>query len=727
MKIIKRLLWPEKPCPMPESFVEEIKHREDGIKIKIRTCGDFSRAYEGGKSPNDLINDEEASITGTSLKDLATLTLCCEYAVTADVCNAFRNLIANERWWRLQLVPVLMEDGNFGWSMAYTLEFGKKNASALWVHFYKMICKCIEWKNGRNLYQQRIKPCTAFGLKKTEVPPAKVKYGEEIKIEEIMRHKDNKWTKEIWKDKNQWSEDMKIFRKKQVEKIKEQELKEMYGSEKYNKQYTMSWPGNDPKVAMNSERHIKIPTFRKDSDWNKTYSKWREGGLKMNTMTLTIDDILFAGTNRQNLEESYLTWLEGHDEFGINLEFDEKADTVSTKAKVIGYELDFKESRLRVKQTKIKAYKNYWKKLKEEIAKQGTISVEDFSKLVGKLIFAASLDEWKMFKIDPLLRLMKDVFIKYKKTAPDNWDAKSMWDELKEDQKRWRVPITKNIQKIVDNILTNAENWTDAIDILWQQHDGGKHLAANTDASGEYMGGMINEHSDSLWNYEIDEEDKSKLPVILKIEGNEAKLKTKIAATEMLAVIHQVEKIVNHEDFDKEKSQIITMSGDNTEVIMAINKKRAKSIILMPFLKQLKEVLKNTRTKIRAVYINTQQIPADVLTRMKYKGNEDLMEINRRIKKIRERKDYKDMPTIKRSELPKELENNKSQMKTLIKNIREKGRELAKSRGMPCNVLDAVKIKNTEVIQEYVKKRKIRNWKKSRKAFCPNENKFFSY
>ena len=58
----------------------------------------------------------------------------------------------------------------------------------------------------------------------------------------------------------------------------------------------------------------------------------------------------------------------------------------------------------------------------------------------------------------------------------------------------------------------------------------------------------------------------------------------------MLAVIHQVEKIVNHEDFDKEKSQIITMSGDNTEVIMAINKKRAKSIILMPFLKQLKEV-----------------------------------------------------------------------------------------------------------------------------------------
>ena len=137
--------------------------------------------------------------------------------------------------------------------------------------------------------------------------------------------------------------------------------------------------------------------------------------------------------------------------------------------------------------------------------------------------------------------------------------------------------------------------------------------------------------------------------------------------------------------------------------------------------------MKNTKTKIRAVYINTQQIPADVLTRMKYKGNEDLMEINRRIKKIRERKDYKDMPTIKRSELPKELENNKSQMKTLIKNIREKGRELAKSRGMPCNVLDAVKIKNTEVIQEYVKKRKIRNWKKSRKAFCPNENKFFSY
>lgn len=148
---LEAILWPDNLQPLPETFVEELKVKGGKETRKLRVCGDFSRPFQGGESPNDLIPDEECAVTGTGVKDLATLTLACNYVVTADVCNAFRNLIAHEDWWRFQVVPVEMADGKIGWSLAYTLEFGKRNASALWVHFYKMVCRTIELRADRNL------------------------------------------------------------------------------------------------------------------------------------------------------------------------------------------------------------------------------------------------------------------------------------------------------------------------------------------------------------------------------------------------------------------------------------------------------------------------------------------------------------------------------------------------------------------------------------------------
>ena len=97
---------------------------------KFRSCFDFSREWNDGKSPNMLIPYRFSRIVGTSLQDIAAATLAGEYGAGFDVVSAFRNILAAPDWWPFQILPVYMpEENEVWWAVAPTVEFGKRNAA----------------------------------------------------------------------------------------------------------------------------------------------------------------------------------------------------------------------------------------------------------------------------------------------------------------------------------------------------------------------------------------------------------------------------------------------------------------------------------------------------------------------------------------------------------------------------------------------------------------------
>ena len=83
-----------------------------------------------------------------------------------DAINAYRNVIADTRWWRIQLVPIIDPyDDKLKWGIAPTLEFGKKDAGAKWCGVHTAVLQAADiWWDRKNA-QLPCKPCTKYGLR----------------------------------------------------------------------------------------------------------------------------------------------------------------------------------------------------------------------------------------------------------------------------------------------------------------------------------------------------------------------------------------------------------------------------------------------------------------------------------------------------------------------------------------------------------------------------------
>lgn len=447
--------------------------------------------------------------------------------------------------------------------------------------------------------EQPVKTCEAFGLKTCTIPPAKVKWGDEILPTE----------QELLLEEEE--------RRLSLKNRRDALLTEFFGCDDYNTCFDQKIPGNDPKVAVGSMRRPKLPLYRADSDFNRIYSEWRRGGDVMKTMSLTIDDIIFAGADLPKLTNSHLEWLRGHDDFSLFLEFDEKGDSISTKATVIGFDLDFERECLRVKSDRIKSYTKYWKNLMKEADHLGTISVMDFTKLVGRLQFAATLDEWKMYKVDPFLRAMKKVFVRYDGFVEGDWDSVEVWKTFRKDQNAWRVQIDAQMVVNAEVILKESQSWHPSLGVVLREHDGPGYMQANTDASNTAIGGMIHEGPRMrMWMFDLQNEDSTWIfkekPLarrLIPVEGGGMyNTAVDISCLEFLAVCVQVDLMLEDRRIQKHQEGIITLTGDNQSVISALNKKRSRNIKFQPFLDWLFSRLGHTRLRLRSVHWHTMHM-----------------------------------------------------------------------------------------------------------------------
>ena len=574
---------------------------------KFRSCFDFAREWSDGDSPNSLIGYLRARIVGTSLLDIATACLAGEVGAGFDVVSAFRNILAAPEWWPFQILPVWMEDvQEIWWSLAPTVEFGKRNAASIWTAAYKTFFSYWDIKAGKRIAYLPINPCSQFGLKNRKIVPASVKW------QDLTEHMQE--NPQISNARAGWVDS----------------VVQLLGTPEYNDLFWKNIPGYDLRNHHpGSSVTAVVPFYRRCDDFNKVASEWRKGDDHIIARTTTIDDTLLFSSKMQPLKEAHLLFLEGHRDSHLGIDFAKTTQVPLTKVDMIGYEIDFKAKTLRVKSKKLLKYDKFW----EEMKSYSRITVEMWAKIVGRLLFAASLSPWRLKDLEswiqPYRKLVRSIFDR----VPSDWFEEKFWDRI-----RFRnIPMSVEMEKVATSIFQKAWTPVPALQLVLQPFDGPVGSVGMTDASNLAMGGTVIRDQPQPWSvtFEIRDgiqhigaiplprrwERLAKKKALIKDPDhpdNAAITTIHIGAAEFLGTCVQLAILLKHDIDTASDKKLITMVGDNMSVAWALVKK--KSQYYMPFLDWIESKLRPIGWNITSARVDTAIFPADVLSRPASEG-----------------------------------------------------------------------------------------------------------
>ena len=574
---------------------------------KFRSCFDFAREWSQGESPNSLINYLRARIVGTSLLDIASACLAGEMGAGFDVVSAFRNILAAPEWWPFQILPVWMDDvQEIWWSLAPTVEFGKRNAASIWTAAYKTFFSYWDKKAGKRIAYLPVNPCSKFGLKARKIIPASVKWQD--LTDQFPSTSQAQGEHANWIDS----------------------VVQLLGTPEYNDLFWRNIPGYDlrnhhPGSAVTAV----VPFYRRCDDFNKVASEWRKGDDHIIARTTTIDDTLLFSNRLEPLKSAHLLFLEGHRDSHLGIDFAKTSQTPLTKVDMIGYEVDFKAKTLRVKAKKLRKYDKFW----EEMQSYSTVTVEMWAKIVGRLLFAASLSPWRLKDLEPWIQPYRELVRSIYDRIPSNWFEEKFWDRI-----RFRnLPVSASMERVATDIFQTAWTPVSALQLVLQPFDGATGSIAMTDASNLAMGGTVIGQLPRPWSVTFDIvkgvqhvgtiplprrwKAKAKKIALIKCPDhpdNTQLTTVHIGAAEFLGACVQLAILLKDDiDIHSEK-KLITMVGDNTSVAWALVKK--KSRYYMPFLDWIESKLRPFGWNITSARVDTAIFPADVLSRPKSEG-----------------------------------------------------------------------------------------------------------
>ena len=293
---------------------------------------------------------------------------------------------------------------------------------------------------------------------------------------------------------------------------------------------------------------------------------------------------------------------------------------------MIGYQLDLKNKAIRVKPKKLEKYRVFWGRLRGLTS----VTVDDWAKMTGRLLFAGSFDDWIMFDLKPWYEAFKPVIRKAFGYLPKNWCRDRIWETMRSRQ--LLVPLTNQMIIAADRILELAPQPHCALYSVLRDFDGPPALTVCTDASLHAMGGCRIASDPEPWFYCYENVDGLEsiagIPIPRRmLDANdtvpyaqrytpEMRTKTKphIGVLEFIAVCAQIRIITDELDGVVPDKPIITVVGDNMGVLGAINRKRSTSGMYDPFLRWLEKEIRG-KFRIVAVYCDTKKIPSDVLSR----------------------------------------------------------------------------------------------------------------
>ena len=580
---------------------------------KFRSCFDFAREWQPGLSPNTLIDYLRARIVGTSLLDIATACLAGEFGAGFDVVSAFRNILAAPEWWPFQILPVWMPDTEeVWWSLAPTVEFGKRNAASIWTAAYKTFFAYWDQKAGRRIAYLPVNPCSSFGLGNTKIIPASVKWQE---LDSVRRAENRNLPNAIQRS---WVDS----------------ITQLLGTPDYNDMFWRNVPGYDLRsVHPGNDLQAVIPYYRRCDDFNKIASEWRQGDDHIIARTTTIDDTLLFSNQLEPLKEAHLLFLEGHRDSHLGIDFAKTTVTPTTKVDMIGYEIDFKNKTLKVKDKKLKKYDLFWTELKTF----EQVSVETWAKIVGRLLFAASLSPWKLKDIHPWIQPYKKLVRSIYSKLPLNWMEEKFWNHIRDRL----LLVTPEMRQVATELFSGARIPVPAIELVLQPFDGGPNTIAMTDASNLAMGGAYINSNPRPWSVTFEQIDGQAvlggIPLPRRwsqwfrrntkarvgnashaINSSTDRTCIHIGAAEYLGVCTQIAILIQDGMFQQQTKKLITMVGDNTSVAWSLIKK--KSEFYLPFLDWIESKLRPKQWNITSSRVQTHIFPVDVLSRPASEG-----------------------------------------------------------------------------------------------------------
>ena len=595
----KLFSWVERHSIIPERMV---------FDPKFRSCFDFSREWNNDKSPNKLIPYRYSRIVGTSLQDIAAAALTGEFGAGFDVVSAFRNILAAPEWWPYQILPVWMPvKKEIWWAMAPTVEFGKRNAASIWTAAYKTFFAYWDHLVGYPIAVLPVNRCRTFRLPVRTIIPSSVKWHHELRalVPEPAEIDDNV-ASELWNES----------------------LTQLLGTDIYHNFFSRQFPGNTMKNTATIRNLPMVPFYRACDDFNKVVSEWRKGGSRITARTTTIDDTLIFSNDMQALREAHLQFLECHKHSHLGIDFSKTTITPLTKVEMIGYEVDFKNKTLRIKEKKLKKYDLFWK----EVSDARMITVEKWATITGRLLFAASLSAWRMKDLEPWLQAILPIYSKNKGTYTlDHIIYKNLWEKVKNE----RLELNDEMRRSATEVFRKAHIPTPAISVLLQPYDGGARCTAMTDASFQAMGGCSFSQSPRPWSvtyqtskisHRVQSLGGIPLPRRWK-SGMRKRMKSAnphlsqyhsytelhIGAAEFLALCIQLQFLLNDRVQHKAPQKLFTMLVDNTSVAWALVKKRSQ--FYTPFIDWIEHKIRPLGFDICATRIGTHEFPADLLSR----------------------------------------------------------------------------------------------------------------